>query len=93
MTTKRWVYSEGKCARRVPMWRMWLWRFVRFQVDAYGQTRTYRWLWTPVTSRFGHGGWIFLSVPWLWRFRYGPAPLKSRSVNENPRLSGGSRPR
>ena len=55
------------------------WPFVRFQRDAYGNTRTYRWFWTPLTSRFGHGGWVFLSLPWLWRFRHGPS---SRSVNE-----------
>jgi len=29
------------------------------------------WLWTPITYRFGHGGWIYLNLAWLWRFRRG----------------------
>jgi hypothetical protein len=27
-----------------------------------------RWWWTPWTYRFNHGGWIYLSIRWLWRF-------------------------
>ena len=49
--------------------RKW-WPWVRFQRDAYGATNR-RWLWTPVTYRFGHGGWIYLHAGWLWRFRHG----------------------
>lgn len=30
-----------------------------------------RWWWTPWTHRFGHGGWVFLSPAWFWRFRHG----------------------
>jgi hypothetical protein len=30
-----------------------------------------RWYWTPITYRFGHGGWIYLRWSWLWRFRNG----------------------
>ena len=26
------------------------------------------WYWTPWTYRFGHGGWVLLSLPWLCRF-------------------------
>lgn len=45
------------------------WPWLRFRQEMY---RTdYRWLWTPVTYRFGHGGWVYLSSRWLWRFRNG----------------------
>jgi hypothetical protein len=46
------------------------WPWVRFQRPAYGSTN-YRWLWTPLTKRFGHGGWVYMSMAWLWRFRNG----------------------
>lgn len=42
------------------------WQWIRFS-DNY----SWRWFWTPVTYRFGHGGWVFLSLAWLWRFRNG----------------------
>lgn len=31
----------------------------------------FRWWWSPWTKRFGHGGWVYLSFAWLWRFRNG----------------------
>jgi hypothetical protein len=43
------------------------WPWVRFQSPC----RTRRWFCTPVTYRFGHGGWVYLSLAWLWRFRNG----------------------
>ena len=46
------------------------WPWIRFQRPMYGRPN-YRWFWTPVTYRFGHGGWVFLSLAWLWRFRNG----------------------
>lgn len=46
------------------------WPWVRFQTPMYGRPN-YRWFWTPVTYRFGHGGWVYLSLAWLWRFRRG----------------------
>lgn len=55
--------SEGNILTR------W-WPWVRFQRDGYGVIH-YRWCWTPITYRFGHGGWIYLSLPWLWSFRRG----------------------
>lgn len=44
---------------------------IRFKRDADGMVRDRRWFWTPLTYRFGHGGWVFLSLRWLWRFRHG----------------------
>lgn len=55
-----------KAIRRAVRW----WPWVRFQRPMYTKPDR-RWLWTPVTSRFGHGGWVYLSVVWLWRFRNG----------------------
>lgn len=49
--------------------RKW-WPWVRFQRPMY-QKPDRRWLWTPLTKRFGHGGWVFLNLRWLWRFRNG----------------------
>lgn len=46
------------------------WPWVRFRRDTYGLAQR-RWFWTPITYRFGHGGWVYLSLPWLWRFRSG----------------------
>lgn len=46
------------------------WPWVRFQRPMYARPN-YRWFWTPITKRFGHGGWVYLSLPWLWRFRRG----------------------
>jgi hypothetical protein len=36
-----------------------------------GTCNDLRWWWTPWTDRFAHGGWIFLSARWFWRFRNG----------------------
>jgi hypothetical protein len=47
------------------------WPWVRFQRPAYGPIN-YRWFWTPLTYRFRHGGWVYLSLPWLWRFSKKP---------------------
>jgi membrane associated rhomboid family serine protease len=44
------------------------WPWLRWKRDADGVVRDRRWLWTPITYRFQHGGWLFLSLPWLWRF-------------------------
>jgi hypothetical protein len=46
------------------------WPWIRFQRPMYTKPNR-RWLWTPLTDRFGHGGWVYLSLPWLWRFRNG----------------------
>lgn len=46
------------------------WPWVRFRRDGYGRVNR-RWFWTPITYRFGHGGWVFLSFRWLWCFRNG----------------------
>jgi hypothetical protein len=43
------------------------WPWVRFQRPMYSAPNR-RWLWTPLTYRFGHGGWVYLSLPWLRRF-------------------------
>lgn len=58
---------------RLPLWRAawnW-WPWVRRMHDVNGHHDGRRWFWTPATYRFGHGGWIYLSLPWLWRFRSG----------------------
>lgn len=49
---------------------MALWPWVRFRRPMYTQPDR-RWFWTPLTYRFGHGGWVYLSLAWLWRFRNG----------------------
>lgn len=46
------------------------WPWVRRLRDIDGKPRAW-WFWTPVTYRFGHGGWIYLNLTWLWRFRRG----------------------
>lgn len=43
---------------------------IRFRRVMYGPPDR-RWVWTPWTYRFGHGGWMFLSLRWFWRFRNG----------------------
>lgn len=48
------------------------WPWVRFHKPMYARQKLgARWVWTPVTKRFGHGGWVYLSLSWLWRFRNG----------------------
>lgn len=44
---------------------------VRFIYDGEGNVSSLRWVWTPWTYRFAHGGWIRTSAGWLWRFRNG----------------------
>ena len=44
---------------------------IRRKLDINGTAQP-GWFWTRWTYRFGHGGWIYLSLPWLWRFRNGP---------------------
>jgi hypothetical protein len=44
---------------------------VRFQISSQGRVSSLRWFWTPITARFAHGGWVYLSPRWLWRFRAG----------------------
>lgn len=46
------------------------WPWIRRLRDVNG-TANPRWFWTPITYRFGHGGWIYLSLRWFWRFRNG----------------------
>lgn len=49
--------------RRALKW----WPWIRFDRPLYGRP-DYRWFWTPITERFDHGGWVYLSWPWLRRF-------------------------
>lgn len=56
----------GRNVRDVLAW----WPWVRRLRDIDGKAQA-RWAWTPITYRFGHGGWIYLDVQWLWRFRKG----------------------
>lgn len=49
--------------------RVW-WPWVRRLRDVNGKASRL-WFWTPLTYRFGHGGWVYLSLSWLWRFRNG----------------------
>src|ERR1700721_214062 len=60
--------------------RRWRQHFANFvQVATRGRVRgqrffdglpcpSLRWWWTPWTYRFDHGGWVFLSLRWFWRF-------------------------
>ena len=46
----------------------------RLNMKLHFHHSSWRWLYLSFRSwqpfrRFGHGGWIFLSLPWLWRFR------------------------
>lgn len=46
----------------------------------------FRWWWTPWTYRFGHGGWVYLSIRWVWRFRNGvTGEHMQASANSAPR--------
>ena len=46
------------------------WPWMRRLRDIDGKPSAW-WFWTPVTYRFGHGGWVYLNLKWLWRFRRG----------------------
>ena len=61
--------SEGNFAKSEGNFRAW-WPWVRRLRDINGKPEPW-WFWTPVTYRFGHGGWVYLNLAWLWRFRRG----------------------
>ena len=58
------VFSRGDGVRGWRAARAW-WPWVRRLPNKH------LWLWTPITYRFGHGGWIYLNLAWLWRFKNG----------------------
>lgn len=40
-------------------------------MHTYSGVHSLRWIWTPWTMRFAHGGWVYLSPKWIARFRNG----------------------
>jgi hypothetical protein len=51
-------------------------RFLWYRyVGAPDRLASLRWVWTPWTYRFGHGGWVFLSFGWLRSYRHGRSRL------------------
>ena len=50
------------------------WPWVRVNPNAR------RWVWTPVTYRFAHGGWVYLSPSWFRRFWRGTQSAKCQGA-------------
>lgn len=63
------------------------WPYLRPLVIGGGH-RDKGWWWTPWTYRFGHGGWVYLSARWFWKFRNGVSTAHMQDVARARAKSG-----